>query len=163
VATAYSAATPGKLRGPEHDAAWCDELAKWRGDAGMEAWDNLVLTMRGGASAGARIVVTTTPRPVKLMRRVMGADGVRETLGRAGMPAGSWRWRWGAMAAAMWLRMRAWAVPRPRLGRGRWRRARRGMARTGWWPRRTRAARWSRACCARRIAGCRSSWSMRAR
>ncbi|HEY9552566.1 terminase large subunit domain-containing protein [Allosphingosinicella sp.] len=26
---AYSAERPGKLRGPQHDFAWCDELAKW--------------------------------------------------------------------------------------------------------------------------------------
>lgn len=76
----YSAGAPGKLRGPEHDAAWCDELAKWPKGTGGAAWDNLMLGLRG--SEDARVVVTTTPQPVKLMRRVMAMDGFRETKGR---------------------------------------------------------------------------------
>ncbi|WP_201296422.1 DNA-packaging protein [Sphingomonas sp. AX6] len=74
----YSAEAPEKLRGPEHHAAWCDELAKWRrGDA---TWDNLTMGMRLGERP--RVVVTTTPRPVKLMKRVMGLADCVETLGR---------------------------------------------------------------------------------
>lgn len=77
VAAIFSAAAPEKLRGPEHQIAWCDELAKWRyGDA---AWDNLMLGMRQGADP--RVVVTTTPRAVPLMQRVMGAAGTIETRG----------------------------------------------------------------------------------
>ncbi|WP_076745578.1 terminase large subunit domain-containing protein, partial [Sphingomonas jeddahensis] len=80
VATVYSADAPEGLRGPEHHAAWCDELAKWRrGDA---AWDNLMLTMRLGARP--QVVVTTTPRPNALMRRVMALSGVEETVGQTG-------------------------------------------------------------------------------
>ena len=76
-AAVFSAAAPDKLRGPEHHAAWCDELAKWRyGDA---AWDNLQLGMRLGEQQ--RIVVTTTPRPNMLMTRVMGAAGTITTGG----------------------------------------------------------------------------------
>ncbi|WP_308814900.1 terminase large subunit domain-containing protein [Sphingomonas sp. GV3] len=78
VAYVYSADAPDQLRGPEHDAAWCDELAKWRrGDA---AWDNLMMGMRRGAHP--RVVVTTTPRPTALMRRVMRSRGLVETRGR---------------------------------------------------------------------------------
>lgn len=66
-AFAYSAETPDMLRGPEHDAAWCDELAKWR--RGADAWDNLLLTLRIGKAP--RALVTTTPRPTALMRRVI--------------------------------------------------------------------------------------------
>lgn len=74
----YSAEAPEKLRGPEHHAAWCDELAKWRrGDA---TWDNLAMGMRLGTRP--RIVVTTTPRPVKLLKRVMALPDCVETLGR---------------------------------------------------------------------------------
>ena len=74
----YSAEAPEKLRGPEHHAAWCDELGKWRrGDA---TWDNLTMGMRLGKRP--RIVVTTTPRPVKLMKRVMALPDCVETLGR---------------------------------------------------------------------------------
>ncbi|WP_010545088.1 DNA-packaging protein [Sphingomonas elodea] len=76
----YSAEAPEKLRGPEHDFAWCDELAKWRGGAADIAWDNLMMGMRRGERP--RVVVTTTPRPVKLMRRVMTMPGVHETRGR---------------------------------------------------------------------------------
>lgn len=80
VAHVYSAGAPEGLRGPEHSLAWCDELAKWHGGAGVAAWDNLVLTMRRGAKP--RIIVTTTPRSNAVMRRVKAAGGLRETLGR---------------------------------------------------------------------------------
>ncbi|QKS01921.1 DNA-packaging protein [Sphingomonas sp. CL5.1] len=77
-ATVYAATVPEKLRGPEHHAAWCDELGKWaRG--GEAAWDNLMLTMRLGKRP--RVLVTTTPRPTRLMRRVMALPGVVETRG----------------------------------------------------------------------------------
>ncbi len=78
VACVYSAGAPETLRGPEHDAAWCDELAKWpRGDA---AWDNLLMTLRLGERP--RVVVTTTPRPTALMRRIVGAAGTIDAVGR---------------------------------------------------------------------------------
>jgi phage terminase large subunit-like protein len=76
----FSAAAPESLRGPGHDFAWCDELGKWKGDAGIEAWNNLMLTMRRGTHP--RTMVTTTPRTTALMRRVRAADGFVETLGR---------------------------------------------------------------------------------
>jgi len=76
----YSAEAPEALRGPEHHVAWCDELAKWRGASGEAAWDNLMLGLRLGELP--RVIVTTTPRPVKLMRRVMALPGVEETRGR---------------------------------------------------------------------------------
>jgi phage terminase large subunit-like protein len=47
VATTYSADEPERLRGPQHDAAWCDELAAWRYP---EAWDMLMFGMRPGAT-----------------------------------------------------------------------------------------------------------------
>ncbi len=78
VAFVYSADMPDQLRGPEHDAAWCDELAKWR--RGEAAWDNLMMGMRRGPHP--RVVVTTTPRPTALMKRVMGMRGLVETRGR---------------------------------------------------------------------------------
>ena len=79
-AYAFSAEAPEKLRGPEHEAAWCDELGKWRPEKGDAAWDNLLMGMRGGDDP--RVVVTTTPRPVKLMRRVMAMPDCHETRGR---------------------------------------------------------------------------------
>jgi phage terminase large subunit-like protein len=77
VATLYSAAEPDSLRGPEHAAAWCDEIAKW--PQGEAAWDNLMLTMRIGERP--RVVATTTPRGVPLVRRLMRERGVAVTRG----------------------------------------------------------------------------------
>ncbi len=68
IATLYSADEPERLRGPQHDTAWCDELASWRYP---EAWDMLMLGMRLGVDP--RVVVTTTPRPTKLVR-TLAAD-----------------------------------------------------------------------------------------
>ncbi len=77
VATLYSAAEPESLRGPEHSAAWCDEIAKW--PQGEAAWDNLMLTMRIGENP--RVVATTTPRGVPLVRRLIDEKGVEKTGG----------------------------------------------------------------------------------
>ena len=74
----YSARAPEKLRGPEHDYAWCDELAKW--PRGELAWDNLQMGMRRGTRP--RLIVTTTPRPTALVRRVRSLAGTVETTGR---------------------------------------------------------------------------------
>nr|WP_221364407.1 terminase family protein [Sphingomonas jinjuensis] len=76
-AYAYAAETPEQLRGPEHHAAWCDELAKWRRPA---TWDNLLMGLRAGDRP--RVVVTTTPRPTALMRRVLKEPGLVVTHGR---------------------------------------------------------------------------------
>jgi phage terminase large subunit-like protein len=66
------------LRGPEHDFAWCDELAKWR-QAG-EAWMNLQFGLRRGQRP--RALVTTTPRPMDLLRRIDGDPSTITTRGR---------------------------------------------------------------------------------
>jgi phage terminase large subunit-like protein len=66
MATLYSADEPERLRGPQHDAAWCDELGSWRYP---DAWDMLQFGLRLGPAP--RAVVTTTPRPTRLMRRVL--------------------------------------------------------------------------------------------
>jgi phage terminase large subunit-like protein len=62
IATLYSADEPERLRGPQHDAAWCDELASFRYP---DAWHNLHFGLRMGR---ARCIVTATPKPVKLIR-----------------------------------------------------------------------------------------------
>lgn len=76
IATCFSADEPERLRGPQHDAAWCDELAAWRY---AEAWDMLMLGLRLGADP--RAVVTTTPKPTKLLRELMAAPGTQVTRG----------------------------------------------------------------------------------
>jgi len=66
IATLYSADEPERLRGPQHDATWCDELGSWRYP---EAWDMLMFGLRLGTDP--RVVVTTTPRPTKLIRALI--------------------------------------------------------------------------------------------
>lgn len=74
VAKLYSAEEPDLLRGPQHDAAWCDELASWRTP---QTWDNLMMGLRLGADP--RCVVTTTPRPTKLIRTLIARETTVET------------------------------------------------------------------------------------
>ncbi|HEU0066651.1 MAG TPA: terminase family protein, partial [Sphingomonas sp.] len=78
VARVFSAVAYEQLRGPEHHAAWCDELAKWK--TGQPAWDNLLMGLRLGPRP--RVLVTTTPRANALMRRIMATKGLVETRGR---------------------------------------------------------------------------------
>jgi predicted phage terminase large subunit-like protein len=66
-ATAYSADEPDLLRGPQHHFAWGDELATW--ERLEEAWSNLRLGLRLGTRP--RVVVTTTPRPLPLIRELL--------------------------------------------------------------------------------------------
>lgn len=66
VADLYSAERPDRLRGPNHDAAWADELAAWTHE---ETWDNLELTLRGGSDP--KRVVTTTPKPRQMLKRLI--------------------------------------------------------------------------------------------
>ena len=78
VAQIFSGDHPDGLRGPEHDFAWCDELAKWRDD--VESWDNLQMGLRRGGRA--RVLVTTTPRPSRLLERITQEDWTVTTTGR---------------------------------------------------------------------------------
>ncbi|SNS16382.1 Large terminase phage packaging protein [Sphingomonas laterariae] len=78
VAQLYSAAEPESLRGGEHHIAWADEIAKWAD--GVAAWDNLTMGLRAGDRP--RVVATTTPRPVALIRRLLAEDGTVVTRGR---------------------------------------------------------------------------------
>jgi len=67
IATCFSAEEPERLRGPQHDAAWCDELAAWQNP--REAWDQLQFGLRLGARP--RVLVTTTPRPIALIKELL--------------------------------------------------------------------------------------------
>jgi phage terminase large subunit-like protein len=71
VAQIFSAESADSLRGPQFDAAWCDELAKWREPEAV--WDMLQFGLRLGEHP--EIVVTTTPRPIPLLKQIMGAGG----------------------------------------------------------------------------------------
>lgn len=72
----FSADEPDRLRGYQHHRAWCDELASWRYP---DAWDQLLLGLRLGTDP--RVVVTTTPRPVAIVRSLLARDGVCVTRG----------------------------------------------------------------------------------
>ena len=72
----FSAAEPESLRGPQFSHAWCDEIAKWplSHDRSTRAWDNLLLGLRLGDDP--RTVVTTTPRAVPIVQRLI--DGQKD-------------------------------------------------------------------------------------
>lgn len=76
IATTFSAEEPERLRGPQHDALWGDELAAWRYP---ETWDMAQMGLRLGKNP--RAVVTTTPKPVKLVRRILADPATAITRG----------------------------------------------------------------------------------
>lgn len=67
VAYAFSADDPESLRGPQFEAAWCDELCKWR--RAEAAFDMLQFGLRLGQNP--RAAITTTPRPTPLLKRLL--------------------------------------------------------------------------------------------
>lgn len=77
IATLYNGTEPEQLRGPQHDAAWCDELAKWR--YAQEAWDQLQFGMRLGDNPQA--CITTTPKPIPTLRSIMAMAHTHITRG----------------------------------------------------------------------------------
>ncbi len=76
-AIAYSADKPGRLRGPQHDAAWADELAQWR--YLEDAFDQMTLGLRMGKHP--RLVITTTPRPLRIIRELLADSTCHVTRG----------------------------------------------------------------------------------
>lgn len=77
VATLFSAERPEALRGPQHDTAWCDELAKWK--YLERAWDNLQLGLRLGRLP--RQVITTTPRALAALKGIIARSDTVTTRG----------------------------------------------------------------------------------
>lgn len=70
-ASLYSAERPDQLRGPQFDAAWVDELAKF--SRPQETWDQLMFSLRKGIHP--RVVVTTTPKPSPLLKELLARQG----------------------------------------------------------------------------------------
>ncbi|WP_414462882.1 DNA-packaging protein [Hyphomicrobium sp. DY-1] len=70
IAELFSADEAEALRGPQFTAAWCDELAKWRG--AERAWDMLQFALRLGDAP--RVCVTTTPRNTKLLKQIIADE-----------------------------------------------------------------------------------------
>lgn len=77
-ATLYNAVEPDQLRGPQHDAAWGDEVAKWR--YMQETWDQLQMGLRLGKHP--KQIITTTPRPLPLIRKLLNDPTCYPTRGR---------------------------------------------------------------------------------
>lgn len=76
IATLYSAEEPQRLRGPQHDGAWADELAAWRDPI---AWDMLMFGLRLGADPKA--LATTTPRPLPILTDLLALPTTIKTGG----------------------------------------------------------------------------------
>ncbi|MEM7320142.1 MAG: terminase family protein [Pseudomonadota bacterium] len=74
-AQAFSAQDPEALRGPQFDAAWVDELAKWK-KAGT-TWDMLQFALRLGDRP--QVCATTTPRNVKVLKEVLAVPSTVQT------------------------------------------------------------------------------------
>jgi phage terminase large subunit-like protein len=66
VATLFSAEEPERLRGPQGDTAWCDEIGAWTSG---DAWDQMMLGLRLGRNPQA--LATTTPRPTAFVRSIL--------------------------------------------------------------------------------------------
>lgn len=84
IATTFSADEPDSLRGPQHDTAWCDELAAWRYP---DAWDQLLFGLR--LSDDPRVVVTTTPRPTPIVKALVADPTTVVTTGSTYENAGN--------------------------------------------------------------------------
>ena len=72
----FSAEEPDRLRGPQHHGAWCDELAAWQYE---DAWNQLQFGLRLGEHP--QVIVTTTPRPTKLVKDLIARDTTIVTRG----------------------------------------------------------------------------------
>ena len=77
IASVFSSYEPDQLRGPQFDAAWCDELASWQYP--QLTWDNLAFGLRLGPSP--KCVVTTTPKPIDIIRELSTRKDVILTRG----------------------------------------------------------------------------------
>lgn len=105
VATVFTAEEP-ELRGPNIDTWLCDELAKWRY---LETcWDNLEMTTRAEGRTPPRICITTTPRPLPILHRLLDDPDVRVTWGNTFANA--------ANVAAKWIARMARRYAGSRLG-----------------------------------------------
>ena len=74
--TGFAAVEPERLRGPQFHFAWCDELASWRYP---EAFDQLMFGLRLGDNP--KCVITTTPKPTKIIKDLVARDDTIVTTG----------------------------------------------------------------------------------
>ena len=77
IVTAYSADEPERLRGPQHDFGWCDEMGAWR--YAQMTWDMFLFGLRLGDNPQS--MITTTPRPLPIIRQILASPGTVKTTG----------------------------------------------------------------------------------
>lgn len=77
-ATIYSDEVPDQLRGFSGDTAWLDEFAKFSNP--QDVWDNLTFGMRELSSDQPRKLITTTPRPLSVLKAIEKPDDTRVTI-----------------------------------------------------------------------------------
>ena len=77
IALLFSAEEPDRLRGPQHDTAWCDEIAAWKYPE--KTWDMLQFGLRLGDDP--RAAITTTPRPIPLVKNILNDASTHVTRG----------------------------------------------------------------------------------
>jgi phage terminase large subunit-like protein len=78
IAKTYSGEEPGQLRGPQHEVAWYDELAKYQ--YAQDSWDQGQFGLRLGP--WPRALVTTTPRPIPVIKSIMASPSTVITRGK---------------------------------------------------------------------------------
>jgi phage terminase large subunit-like protein len=78
-ATVYSGANPEQVRGFSGDTAWCDELAAW--DYPRDSWNNLVFGLREAKVENPRVCITTTPKPITLLKELVADEMTRISSG----------------------------------------------------------------------------------
>jgi len=77
VSLLFSAEEPERLRGPQCHKAWCDDIAAWRYPS--EAWEQFEFGLRLGSNA--QVVVTTTPKPIPLIKELVANPATAITRG----------------------------------------------------------------------------------
>jgi phage terminase large subunit-like protein len=79
VASTFSAEEADRLRGPQHDLLWADELAAWANAA--DTWNMAMFGLRLGAHP--RWLVTTTPKPITLLRELLAREALDVVVSRS--------------------------------------------------------------------------------
>ena len=72
----YAAIEPDRLRGPQFHRIWADELAAWRYP---ETFNQMMFGLRLGTDP--KLIITTTPRPTKIIKDLVKTKGVQVTSG----------------------------------------------------------------------------------
>jgi phage terminase large subunit-like protein len=77
VSLLFSAEEPERLRGPQCHKGWCDDVAAWKYPS--EAWEQFEFGLRLGSDP--QVVVTTTPKPTKLIKELVANPATAVTRG----------------------------------------------------------------------------------